>query len=164
MFVPDKAGHWIWLYFESLLFLFQTDDRDRRSEDRKTDDSVERDKRPEDKRPEEKKSEIDTNVKSSPKQDPVTQHVAPEKPDPVPHTSPVGLKPDRRSSGPKPRGNVKNKYFLFTLWSYFLICDLIFCLIRFSKSILGLQYSVQEVTCSCSIWFFLLDSYRYKTL
>ncbi|XP_052714321.1 ataxin-2-like protein isoform X2 [Crassostrea angulata] len=79
------------------------DDRDRRSEDRKTDDSVERDKRPEDKRPEEKKSEIDTNVKSSPKQDPVTQHVAPEKPDPVPHTSPVGLKPDRRSSGPKPR-------------------------------------------------------------
>nr|XP_022342610.1 ataxin-2-like protein isoform X1 [Crassostrea virginica] len=77
------------------------DERDRRSEDRKTDDSIERDKRQEEKRPEEKKSDIDTNVKSSPKQDPVPQHVAPEKPDAVPHTSPVGLKPDRRSSGPK---------------------------------------------------------------
>lgn len=122
-------------FLKSFLFLFQTDDRDRRSEDRKTDDSVERDKRPEDKRPEEKKSEIDTNVKSSPKQDPVTQHVAPEKPDPVPHTSPVGLKPDRRSSGPKPRGNVKQGlsfYFTVILPS---VVDLIFCLIRFCKSI-----------------------------
>lgn len=79
------------------------DERDRRSEDRKTEKQG--DKRQEEKRPEEKKSDIDTNVKSSPKQDPVPQHVAPEKPDAVPHTSPVGLKPDRRSSGPKGKGS-----------------------------------------------------------
>ena len=79
------------------------DERDRRSEDRKTEKQG--DKRQEEKRPEEKKSDIDTNVKSSPKQDPVPQHVAPEKPDAVTHTSPVGLKPDRRSSGPKGKGS-----------------------------------------------------------
>ncbi|XP_062594080.1 ataxin-2-like protein [Saccostrea cucullata] len=84
------------------------DERDRRSEERKAEDRVERDKRQEERRPEEKRSDIDTNVKSSLKQEPVTPHVAPEKPDPVPHTSPVPLKPDRRSSAHKNRAEVLN--------------------------------------------------------